>query len=79
MRRGPAHGNRLTYCHGTYKAKIRYKTLKDAKRARAARSELTGVMLRVYRCTRCGGYHLTSAPARGKNAGRTAWKQAEDG
>jgi hypothetical protein len=53
--------------------KIRYKTLKDAKLARASRADGGEVFLRVYKCGACGGYHLTSQQLR--SAGSTLWRQ----
>jgi hypothetical protein len=54
--------------------KIRYKTLKDAKLARASRAQGGEVFLRVYKCAECGGYHLTSQEQR--TVGSTLWRPA---
>jgi hypothetical protein len=58
----PARPRRATYCWVTQRGKIRYRTRKDAKAARAAalgrRPEAE--QLRIYKCPTCDGFHLTS-------------------
>lgn len=75
MKQGPSRGKRTTYCGKTRHAKVRYKTLKDAKRARTGRLEDAGnaPYLRIYKCPECKGYHLTSQPIRDDNYNSTVW------
>jgi hypothetical protein len=54
-------------------AKIRYRTLLDARIALALMPDVRGngtgkpgLQQRAYRCPACRGYHLTSLPKRGK-------------
>ena len=80
MKRGPARKNNPTYCgrhghgHGSRRAKIRYRTLKDAKGPRRSLEERTGLDARIYGCPECGGYHLTTEPALPWGDHRTVWQ-----
>lgn len=60
MKRGRTRARRATYCHHARRAKIRYKTLKDAKWAKRARLDQGEEYLRIYICPKCKGYHLSS-------------------
>lgn len=80
MKIGRARKEKPTYCgrhgHGTgsRKAKIRYRTLKDAKRARHSLEERSGLPARIYGCPTCGGYHLTTEAALEWGDPRTVWQ-----
>lgn len=60
MKQGKARGQRATMCGATRIAKIRYRTLKDAKVARGSRVARGEAYLRIYKCPACRGHHLTS-------------------
>jgi hypothetical protein len=63
-----------TYCGRTRTAKIRYRSLKDAKGARSALEAGLGRPVRVYGCPECGGYHLTTQEQWEWGNTRTVWK-----
>lgn len=77
MKLGKARKKKATYCGRTRTAKIRYRTLKDAKGARSALEVRTGKAARIYRCQECGGYHLTTEPAYEWGNSHTAWKEPD--
>lgn len=57
---GPTHKKSPSICTASGKRKIRYRSMKDAKKARTVRQEHDSGYLRVYKCPDCRGYHLTS-------------------
>jgi hypothetical protein len=75
MRRGNYRGKRRVYCGRSRTAKVRYKTLADAKIARTKSGHKTGADLTIYRCPTCEGYHLTSDTT--ERDRRTAWKSPD--
>lgn len=77
MRQGKARKKKPTYCGRTRTAKIRYRSLKDAKGARSALEASLGVRVRVYGCPECGGYHLTTEPEYEWGNPRTVWKHPD--
>ena len=77
MKLGRARKKKPTYCGRTRTAKIRYRTLKDAKGARSALESRTGKPTRIYGCTTCGGYHLTTEPAYEWGNQHTVWKEPD--
>lgn len=76
MKRGHYRGKRRVYCGRSRTAKVRYKTLADAKIARVKSQSKRddGTELRIYRCPTCNGYHLTSEPKYEWGDDRTAWE-----
>lgn len=70
MRSTKSRPNKPAHCYRTQRAKIRYRTLKDAKTARSSRAEDAGY-LRIYKCE-CGGFHLTAAKPHTQN--NTVWR-----
>lgn len=74
MRQGKARKKKPTYCGRTRTAKIRYRSLKDAKGARSALERTVGTEVRVYGCPECGGYHLSTEPEYEWGNTRTVWK-----
>lgn len=79
MRLGKARKKKPTYCGRTRHAKIRYRSLKDAKGARSALARKTNMEARVYGCVECGGYHLTTSPQHEYGNPRTVWKPSNRG
>lgn len=79
MRGQPSRGRKATYCGRSRTAKVRYKTLKDAKAARKGRLEDEGnaPYLRIYKCPTCKGYHLTGSPIR-ESDNSTVWQEPEE-
>lgn len=80
MKKGPSRGKKATYCGRARQAKVRYKTLKDAKSARSGRlnDEGNAPYLRIYKCPTCKGYHLTGQPIRDDNYNSTVWMDDDD-
>ena len=80
MKGGKARKKKPTYCgrhghgHGSRRAKIRYRSLKDAKGARSSLMAHTGLEIRIYGCQTCGGYHLTSEPDHAWGNNHTVWQ-----
>ena len=62
MKRARYRSNRRVYCGRSRTAKLRYKTLADAKVARSHFESKRSDPLRIYKCPECKGYHLTSEP-----------------
>lgn len=77
MRQGKARKKKPTYCGRTRTAKIRYRTLGDAKGARSALEITLGTEVRIYRCPQCEGYHLTTEPEYAWGNTRTVWKRPD--
>lgn len=78
MNHGRFRGKRNVYCGRTRRSKIRYRTLKDAKKARAsAINQRPDSPLRIYRCPDCEGYHLTHWSERLSGNPHTAWKSPD--
>jgi hypothetical protein len=76
MRRPKARKKKPTYCGRTRTAKIRYRTLEDAKSARIAVSNRVEYV-RIYRCPECKGYHLTTKEQFEFGNPHTAWKMPD--
>jgi hypothetical protein len=76
MKGQPSRGRRATYCGRTRTAKIRYKTLKDAKAARRGRRDVYPY-IRIYKCPACKGYHLTHEPILDRKSS-TVWQDPEE-
>lgn len=74
MKHRKSRKDKATYCGRTRKAKVRYRTLADAKSARAALAYGLEKEVRVYRCPECGGYHLTTEELYERGNPRTVWK-----
>lgn len=74
MKHRKSRKDKATYCGRTRTAKIRYRTLADAKSARAALEYGLEKEVRVYRCPECKGYHLTTEKQYEYGNARTVWK-----
>lgn len=74
MKQGKARKKKATYCGRTRTAKVRYRTLKDAKGARSALEAGIGTPVRIYMCPECKGYHLTTQPQMEWGNSHTIWK-----
>jgi len=74
MKQGKARKRKPTYCGKTRTAKIRYRTLKDAKGPRSALELSVGKPVRIYLCHACKGYHLTTREQFEWGNSHTVWK-----
>lgn len=74
MKASKSRKKKPTYCGRTRRAKIRYRSLKDAKGARHSLEQRSGKPARIYGCPDCGGYHLTTEPGHEHGNTRTVWK-----
>jgi transcription initiation factor IIE alpha subunit len=77
MRQTKARKKKPTYCGRTRTAKIRYRTLKDAKGPRSALEKTLQTPVRIYLCPECGGYHLTTQEQWEWGNARTVWKSPD--
>lgn len=79
MKGRPARGKKPTYCGYSKTAKIRYKTLADAKSARRGVLAI-GVndYIRIYKCPKCKGYHLTHMTTTDPGGTGTVWRDPKE-